>query len=168
MTKQLTTWYTVLVAADFAAVCLSVACPCLFFSIVIASFWLLVITPMGYLVQYAAKSSDRHDLLKLAICYFMFVAYNLIKPFLYEQHEDSCQKSTLAIESWAIGLANIGLPVSLLTEWYREGQRGRTSRGTPASSAGGKNECSGGGRAPAPAAAAGSAAGSHSVGVHSS
>ena len=79
----------------------------------------LFIQPQGYLVQYAAKSSDKHDLLRLSICYFLFVAFNLVKPFIYEQHSDECQMVTLRVESWAIGIANVGLPISLLSEWHR-------------------------------------------------
>jgi hypothetical protein len=125
--SPVTKWYILLVLADFTAVCLSFLCPCMFFTVLIASFWLLVITPMGYLVTFAAKSSDRHDLLRLSLCYFMFVAFNLIKPFLYEQQTDECQTSTLRIESWAIGIANIGLPVSLLTEWHQAAPKKNTA-----------------------------------------
>jgi hypothetical protein len=116
---SLTKWYTLLVLIDFILVSLSFLWPCIFFTAVISSFWLLVITPMGYLVQYAAKSSDRHDLLRLSICYFLFVAFNLLKPFQYEAQSEQCQASTLRVESWSIGIANIGLPVSLLLEWHR-------------------------------------------------
>jgi hypothetical protein len=119
----LTKWYTALVVVDFSAVCLSFLCPCFFFTLAVASFWLLVITPMGYLVQYAAKSSDRNDLLRLSVCYFLFVAFNLLKPFLYEKQSGECQATTLRVESWAIGIANIGLPVSLVSEWYRDVRR---------------------------------------------
>jgi hypothetical protein len=118
-----TKWYTLLVMADFAAVCLSLLCPCMVFTVAVSSFWVVVITPMGHLVQLAAKSSDRHDLLRLAICYFMFVSFNIIKPFLYERRSEQCQTSTLLVESWSIGIANIGLPVSLLTEWHRQRPR---------------------------------------------
>ena len=56
---SLTVWYLGLIVGDFSLVCLSFLCPCLVFTTAIVSFWLCVITPMGYLVQFAAKSEDR-------------------------------------------------------------------------------------------------------------